>query len=111
MTEEGRALLTEAEQEIIAGDRDVSDNYEYKVRSLVRNRVRKKLGSDIDILEEHFPEVYEMVKRDVCDSPETDLQSVREAYQGLQGAFERSDPEAARRAADRIGEALGENDE
>jgi len=67
MTEEGRALLTEAERKIISGERDVSDNYEYKVRSLVRNRVRKKLGEDIDILEEEFPEVYEMIADEVCE--------------------------------------------
>jgi len=67
MTEEGRALLTEAERDILAGEKDVSDNYEYKVQSLVRNRVKKKLGDDIDVLREHFPEVYEMVVDEVCD--------------------------------------------
>lgn len=68
MTEEGRALLTEAEREIIAGEReDASDNYEYKVRSLVRNRVRKKFGDDVELLKQHFPEVYEMVVKEVCE--------------------------------------------
>lgn len=66
MSEEGRALLTDREREIISGDADVSDNYQYKVQSVVRNRVRKRLGEDVEFLEEHFPEVYEMVVDEVC---------------------------------------------
>jgi len=67
MSEEGRALLTDREREIISGEADVSDNYEYKVRSIVRNRVRKRLGDDVAFLEEHFDEVYNMVVEEVCD--------------------------------------------
>lgn len=67
MSEEGRALLTDREREIISGEADVSDNYEYKVRSIVRNRVRKRLGDDVEFLEEHFPEVYELVVEGVCE--------------------------------------------
>lgn len=67
MSDEGRALLTEREREIVRGEADVSDNYEYKVRSIIRNRVRKKLGEDIETLEEHFPEVYEMVIEEICE--------------------------------------------
>jgi len=68
--EEGRALLTEAERDILSGEKDVSDNYEYKVQSLVRNRVRKKLGDDLDVLREHFPEVYEMIVEEIEDATE-----------------------------------------
>lgn len=67
MTEEGRALLTEREREILSGEADVSDNYRYKVQSIVRNRVRKHLGDDVAFLKEHFPEVYELVHSEVCD--------------------------------------------
>jgi hypothetical protein len=70
MSEEGRALLTDREREIISGEADVSDNYQYKVQSVVRNRVRKRLGDDVEFLEEHFPEVYEMVVGEVCDDAE-----------------------------------------
>ena len=66
VTDEGRALLTEREREVLAGDADVSDNYEYKVRSIVRNRVRKHFG-DLDVLREHLPEVYDMVVEEACD--------------------------------------------
>lgn len=67
MSEEGRALVTDREREIISGDADVSDNYEYKVKSTVRNRIRKRLGDDIEFLEEHFPEAHDMVIDEVCD--------------------------------------------
>lgn len=67
MTEEGRALVTDREREIISGDADVSDNYEYKVKSIVRNRIRKRLGEDVDFLEEHFPEAHDLVVDEVCD--------------------------------------------
>ena len=67
MTEEGRALVTDREREIISGDADVSDNYEYKVKSIVRNRIRKRLGDDVDFLKEHFPEAHDLVVGEVCD--------------------------------------------
>ena len=67
MAEEGRALLTDGEREILSGERDVTSNYRYKVQSLVRVRVRRRFGKDIEILEENFPEVYEMVREEVCD--------------------------------------------
>ena len=67
MTEEGRALVTDREREIISGDADVSDNYEYKVKSVVRNRIKKRLGDDVEFLEIHFPEAYELITQVVCD--------------------------------------------
>lgn len=67
VTEEGRALLTETERKILTGEQDATDNYQYKVKSLVRNRIKKHLGDDIDALEEHFPEVHQLVIDEVCD--------------------------------------------
>ena len=72
MSEEGRALLTDREKEIISGEADVSDNYEYKVRSIVRNRIRKQLGADVEFLEEHFSEVHGMVVDVVCEEADLD---------------------------------------
>lgn len=66
MSDEGRALLTDREKEIISGDADVSDNYQYKVESIVRNRIRKRFGDDVTFLEEHFPEAYELVLEAAC---------------------------------------------
>lgn len=98
MAEEGRALMTEREREIIAGEADdVNKNYEYKVRSLVRNRVKKQLEDDVDVLDGHFEEVHEMVTAIVCDgeTPNTDG-----------GVSEDVDPDAARRAIDELEHAL-----
>ena len=67
MSEEGRALLTDREKEIISGNADVSDNYVYKTKSIVRNRVRKRLAEDIEFLEDNFEEVYDMVIESVCE--------------------------------------------
>lgn len=67
MSEEGRALLTEREKEILAGKADVTDNYEYKVRSLVRNRIKRNLGNDVKFLEKNFPDGYEIVIEEVCE--------------------------------------------
>ena len=66
MSAEGRALLTDREREIISGNADVSDNYEYKVKSVVRNRIKKHLGDDVEFLAEAFPEVHERVIEEVC---------------------------------------------
>jgi|APHM01.1.fsa_nt_gi hypothetical protein len=51
---EGRALLTETEREAIAGDR--SDSYKYKTRSYLKRRI-EKLESDVEVLENHAPEL------------------------------------------------------
>lgn len=72
MSDEGRALLTDREKEIISGDADVSDNYRYKVESVVRNRVRKRFGDDVQFLEEHFPEVHELAVEAACQEDEDD---------------------------------------
>ncbi len=67
MADEGRALLTEREREILRGDADVKDNYRYKVESIVRNRLRKRLQDDVEFLEEHFTEGHEIVEEVCCE--------------------------------------------
>ena len=67
MTDEGRALLTDREREILCGEADVTDNYRYKVESTVRNRVQKHFADDVQVLQEQFPEVYELVQSEVCE--------------------------------------------
>jgi hypothetical protein len=66
MSDEGRALLTDREREIITDDADVTDNYEYKVKSIIRNRIRKRLADDVALLEEHFSEAHELVTDAAC---------------------------------------------
>jgi len=67
MSDIGRALVTEREKEILSGEADVSDNYRYKVESTVRNRIRQKLGDDVEFLQEHFEEAYELAVEEVCE--------------------------------------------
>ena len=102
MADEGRALMTEREREIIAGEADVTTNYQYKVQSLVRNRVKKQLRADVDVLEEHFEEVHEMVVSIVCDGETPNPDG---------GVSEDVDPAAARRAIDELERALSEGDQ
>jgi len=74
MSEEGRALLTDREKEIISGEADVSDNYRYKTESIVRNRIRKHLSEDIEFLEEHFDEAHKLATEAVCEDGDLDDQ-------------------------------------
>jgi hypothetical protein len=67
MSDIGRALVTEREKEILAGEADVSDNYRYKVESTVRNRIKQKLGDDVEFLQEHFEEGYELAVGEICE--------------------------------------------
>lgn len=66
---DGRALLTDREREILAGDADVSDNYRYKVESTARQRVRQ-LEADVAVLREYYPEIFAELQESVCESDE-----------------------------------------
>lgn len=66
---DGRALLTDREREILAGDAEVTDNYRYKVESTARQRVRK-IGKDIEVLQTHYPEIFAELQRTVCEPDE-----------------------------------------
>jgi len=61
---EGRGLLTEREREAIAGE--TSDSYRYKTRSFLRDRI-EKVTRDVEILEEHDPDLLEELQEVVCD--------------------------------------------
>jgi len=47
-----RALLTDREREIVAGEADVSDSYRYQTISRVRARL-DRLAGDLEALEAH----------------------------------------------------------
>jgi hypothetical protein len=47
-----RALLTDREREIVAGDADVEDSYRYETISRVRDRL-KKLEDDLEAMDRH----------------------------------------------------------
>ena len=61
---EGRGLLTEREREALAGED--SDSYKYKTRTYFRRRL-EKVESDIELLDEHDPELLNELRRVVCE--------------------------------------------
>lgn len=63
--EQYRALLTEREREILAGEADVSDNYRYRVVSRVRTKY-DALKSDAALLKEHHPDLLAELRDAVC---------------------------------------------
>lgn len=72
---EGRGLLTETEREAIAGER--SDSYRYKTRAYLRNRL-EEVEKDVDVLEEHAPELLEDLREAVCETGSREPRERRE---------------------------------
>lgn len=62
---ERRALLTEREREIVAGEADVSDSYRYQTISRVRSRF-DQLDDDLAALEAHG-DLLDELREVVCD--------------------------------------------
>jgi hypothetical protein len=65
MAEDYRALLTDREKEILAGDADVSDSYRYRVVSRVRSKI-DALGDDVEFLQQHHGDLYDESVEAVC---------------------------------------------
>ena len=60
-----RALLTETEREQIAGEH--GDSRKYQATSRVRGRIQEELERDVEVLEEHHPELLEELREVVCE--------------------------------------------
>ena len=60
-----RALLTERDRELLA-DEDAG-NRRYQAVSEVRSRIKDELPTDVEILEEHHPELLEELREAVCE--------------------------------------------
>ncbi|WP_455448321.1 hypothetical protein [Natrinema thermotolerans] len=65
-----RALLTETEREQIAGEH--GDQRRYQATSRVRRRIEEELSKDIEVLEEHHPELLEELRDVVCEEGDPD---------------------------------------
>lgn len=63
-----RALLTDREREIIAGEADVTDEYRYQTISRVRARFQR-LDGDLEALEAHG-ELAEDLREIICEGDE-----------------------------------------
>ena len=60
----GRALLTDREREIVAGEADVDDPYRYQTISRVRQRF-SRLEGDLEAMEKHG-DLADEVREIVC---------------------------------------------
>jgi ppGpp synthetase/RelA/SpoT-type nucleotidyltranferase len=60
-----RAIMTTTDRERIIGETEVSDEKRYQAIHRVRSRVRE-LETDVEILEEHHPELLEELREVVC---------------------------------------------
>lgn len=61
-----RAIMTDTERERIAGLEDVEEIKRYQAISRVRRRIQEELTFDVEILEEHEPELYQELVDAVC---------------------------------------------
>ncbi|KDE57542.1 hypothetical protein EL22_11405 [Halostagnicola sp. A56] len=62
-----RALITDTEFNRISGEADVEDSKKYQAVSRVRKRIRDELPRDVEMLEEHHPELLEELRDVVCE--------------------------------------------
>jgi len=63
--ERGRALLTERERDQLRSGEP--EQRVYEIRSHLRTRLTDELSDDLDVLEEHHPDIYEELRAEVCD--------------------------------------------
>jgi len=61
----GRGLLTEGEREYLRGED--GDQRMYEARSRFRSRLEERVEDDIELLEEHQPELLAELREVVCD--------------------------------------------
>ncbi|MFW6434870.1 MAG: hypothetical protein ACOCY1_00670 [Halovenus sp.] len=62
-----RGLITDTEKERIAGEADVDDSKRYQAVSRVRRRIKEELPKEIELLEEHHPDLLEELRDVVCE--------------------------------------------
>lgn len=68
---EGRGLLTDREREALMGE-DSSDTYRYKTRTYARRRL-EKLERDVEVMEEHAPDLLDELRAIVCEEENADV--------------------------------------
>mgnify|MGYP006896986185 CR=1 FL=1 len=66
-----RALLTEGERRHISGESGEKQR-QYEAVSRVRSRIEEELTTDIEVLEEHHPQLLEELQEIVCDNSNSD---------------------------------------
>lgn len=61
---DGRALLTDSEREYLAGEH--GEQRKYEARHRFRRRVEERLREDVEVLEEHDPDLLDELRDVVC---------------------------------------------
>lgn len=61
-----RALLTEREREILAGQAVVEDSYRYRVVSRIRQKI-ERLEEDAKILQENHVSLHKELQEAICE--------------------------------------------
>lgn len=62
---QGRALLTDGERRHISGESG-NDQRKYEAVSRVRSRIEDELTEDVELLEEHHPDLLAELREVVC---------------------------------------------
>lgn len=62
-----RALITFLERDRISGESDAEDAKRYQAVSRVRRRIDEELPKEIELLEEHHPELLAELREVVCE--------------------------------------------
>lgn len=62
-----RAVMTETDREYISGEGDATDHQVQQSVTRVRSRIQDELPRDIELLEEHRPDLLEELREVVCD--------------------------------------------
>ena len=62
-----RALLTDRERELLAGENVTDESYRYQAASRIRNKIEDELTEDIELLEKHHPKLLAELREVVCE--------------------------------------------
>ncbi|SFS63393.1 hypothetical protein [Halostagnicola kamekurae] len=66
-----RAIMTDTDREYISGEADASESQRLQSISRVRSRINDELTKDIEVLEEHHPELLEELRDVVCEDSDS----------------------------------------
>ncbi|QCW03581.1 hypothetical protein [Natrinema pallidum] len=67
-----RAIMTDTDREYISGEGNPSESQRLQSISRVRSRINDELATDIEVLEEHHPELLEELRDVVCEERDPD---------------------------------------
>ncbi|WP_394338349.1 hypothetical protein [Halorubrum persicum] len=59
--------MTDRERELIEGESESDDDLRYQAISRVRRKIEDEMTTDMEILREHRPDLYEELREVVCD--------------------------------------------